>query len=91
MSPLINSMVGKHVIVRTVTNYFTGEIVDADDLFLQLRQPAWVADTGRWTQALTDGGAALSDVEPYPDPVLVGLGAIVDVTEWRHPLPTEVK
>jgi len=81
--------IGASVIVRTVTHYYTGRIValSADEIVLD--DAAWVADTDRWSAALTTG--TLSEVEPYPDPVSLARGAIVDVTEWRHDLPRTVK
>lgn len=33
----------------------------------------------------------LDEVEPYPDPVSIARGAIVDATLWRHALPRTVK
>jgi hypothetical protein len=80
---------GDKVIIRTVTNYFTGRIEKIDGGFITLAEAAWVADTGRWHQALTS--SELSEVEPYPAGVAVALGAIVDLSPWNHDLPTKVK
>jgi len=72
--------------VRTVTLYYTGRLVAADGQWLTLEDVAWVADTGRWSTALTTG--TLVEVEPYPDGrVLVAVGAVVDVCSWAHELP----
>jgi hypothetical protein len=80
---------GKNVFVRTVTNYFTGRLVGhTPDGLLVLEDAAWVVDTGRFGNALATG--ELDEVEPYPDgPVVVG--AVVDVSEWRHALPREAR
>ena len=82
--------IDKKVFVRTVTNYFTGLLVAVTDQSLILEQAAWVADTGRFSAGLADG--TLSEVEPYPDgPVLVARGAVIDLCEWRHELPRDVR
>lgn len=57
--------------------------------FLELDEAAWVADTGRYNEAVSKG--LLGEVEPVDGPYLVGLGAIMDACEWRFPLPREVK
>ena len=81
--------VGNTVLIRTVTNYYTGRIAAFTDAEILLDDAAWVADTGHFTNALTTG--TLSDVEPYVGPVVVSRGALVDCCDWRHPLPRQVK
>lgn len=77
--------VGESVIIRTVTHYFTGRVVAESDRWIALDDAAWVADTGRFAEALRMG--TLSEVEPYPGPCLVAVGAVVDVAPWPHELP----
>lgn len=81
--------VGNAIFVRTVTGYYTGRLAEITATDLLLAEAAWIADTGRWNNALVTG--QLDDVEPYPDPVSVSRGSVVDVTTWNHPLPREVK
>jgi hypothetical protein len=81
--------VGDKVIVRTVTHYYTGEIVTLTDKYLGLGTAAWIADTGRWYDALATG--SLNEVEPMPHGVVVNLGAMVDISPWVHALPTTQK
>ena len=83
---------GSKVIIRTVTHYYVGEVVESgSEGYVGLVKCSWVADTGRWHIALRDG--TLSEVEPYPagDVVLVNLGAVVDIAPWAHELPTKAK
>ena len=86
---------GKPVFVRTVTHHYTGRLGSLGEptqphLFIELTDAAWIADDGRFADALKDG--KLNEVEPYPDgPVLLGLGAILDISEWHHDLPREQK
>jgi hypothetical protein len=77
------------VVIRTVTHYYTGKVVEVQHGFVILDDAAWIADTGRWSEFLANGTP--SEVEPFPDLVAVSLGAIVDVTRWAHPLPREMK
>ena len=81
---------GKNYIFRTVTMFVVGEVVEVGEHEIKLKDAAWVADTGRWAQALKDG--TLDEVEPMPDGEwFVGLGAVVDAGPWNHPLPRDVK
>lgn len=54
--------------VRTVTHYYTGRVVGVSDKAILLEDAAWIADTGRFADALRTG--ILSEVEPYPDGVI---------------------
>jgi hypothetical protein len=75
----------KGYLVRTVTTYICGRLVAIYDAELVFEDAAWVADTGRFSDALKNG--ALSEVEPMPGPVIVARGAIADAGEWNHTLP----
>jgi hypothetical protein len=81
--------VGNTVLVRLVTHYITGHIVEVGDGYAILETAAWIADTGRWYDALKTG--TLNEVEPCLDRVEIGLGAVVDAHPWRHALPTSQK
>jgi hypothetical protein len=80
---------GETVYIRTVTHHYIGRIIAITDTDFKLENASWVADSGRWSQALNTG--LLSEVEPYPDTVCVMRGAIVDLSPWTHDTPTEVK
>ena len=91
---LLDKLVGKNVFVRTVTHHFTGRLASHDAHFLELEEAAWeeaawIADDGRFTQALANG--SLDEVEPYPGTCLVATGALIDVSEWLHALPRDQK
>lgn len=74
---------GRLYFIRTVTMYCIGELVSIDNHEVTLKNAAWVADTGRFSEALRIG--RLSEVEPYPDGLaIVGRGAIVDACLWLH-------
>ena len=80
---------GTSVFVRTVTYHYTGRIVAITDSDIVLEDAAWVADSGRFANALATG--TLNEVEPYPDRVIIARGGIVDCCEWKHPLPRKTK
>ncbi len=82
-------VIGESVLIRTLTYHSTGRVVAVCGDFVVLEDAAWIADTGRFTQAINDG--ALSEVEPVNGPVRVKLSNIVDVFHWAHPLPREQK
>lgn len=85
----MESLIGKNVFIRTVTHYHVGRLVSADKKFLRLADASWVADTGRFNEALANG--RLNEVERFRDDVYVSVGAVIDVTEWAHTLPTANK
>ena len=81
--------IGQAYLIRTVTQYLIGLLVEVHDQELVLEGASWVACTGRFAAALETG--KLEEVEPYPDGrVIVGRGAITDCGEWRHDQPRKV-
>lgn len=81
--------VGENYLIRTVTMIQIGKLESIGDKELVLSNASWIADTDRFHNALKDG--KLREVEPFIDNVIVGRGAIVDATIWRHELPREQK
>ena len=79
---------GKNILIRTVTNFYTGRVIEENSKFLRLEKAAWIADTGRFSDALAS--SIFGEVEPYPRPVIVMKAAMVDVTEIGE-LPTKQK
>jgi hypothetical protein len=81
-------MVGGKWFIRTVTFHHVGLVVRRVGEFLVLKDASWVADSGRFMDALKNG--ALSEVEPVGD-ALVNVSSIVDAFPWIHDLPTRQK
>jgi O-acetylhomoserine/O-acetylserine sulfhydrylase-like pyridoxal-dependent enzyme len=83
--------VGNDVFIRTVTGYYTGKIVAIEGGDILLDQAAWIADTGRFSQAVASG--QFSEVEPYPDGTIVAVSraSYVDASVLRGPLPRTQK
>ena len=81
--------IGLDYLIRTVTMMYTGTVLDITDTEILLGGAAWIADSGRYADALEKG--TLNEVEPYPDTVIISRSAIVDAARWKHPLPREQK
>lgn len=81
--------IGRAYLIRTVTMMLTGRLVYLDDKELILEDAAWIADSGRFSEALTTG--KLSEVEPFPYEVIIGRGSLIDACFWDFKLPREVK
>jgi hypothetical protein len=72
--------IGQHYLIRTVTMIDTGRLVAVTPHELVLEDAAWIADTGRFAQALQS--ESFSEVEPFPDGrLIIGRGAIVDAVQ----------
>ena len=81
-------LVGNQFLFRTVTYHCVGKVVRFVGRFAVLKDASWIADTGRFTQAIKDG--TLNEVEPVGE-MFVNLDTVVDMFPWRHKLPTEQK
>ena len=81
-------MIGKSWFIRTVTYHLVGRIVRVAGGFFVLEDASWVADSGRFMQAIKNG--TLSEVEPVGT-ALVNISATTDIFPWRHPLPKDQK
>lgn len=83
--------VGKNYFIRTVTHHYTGKLIKVFRNELVLMDAAWIADDGRFMNALEQG--TLNEVEPFPDnqEVIIGRGSVIDATVWNHALPRKQK
>ena len=81
--------IGTAYFVRTLTYHIVGKLVKKTGTFLVFKDAAWVADSGRFTQAIDTG--TLSEVEPVSVTVFVNTQNICDAFEWKHKLPREQK
>lgn len=82
---------GADYFIRTVTHHHTGKLIAVTPNELVLVDAAWIADDGRFADAIAKG--TLNEVEPFPAGlhVIIGRGSIVDAVRWMHPLPREQK
>jgi len=74
--------VGKNYLIRTVTMIDTGRLVAVTQQELVLEDAAWIADTGRFADAVAK--AEFGEVEPFPDGrVILGRGAVIDAVQIK--------
>lgn len=83
--------IGKAYLIRSVTHINIGIVKTVGDNEIILSSASWIADTGRYHDALKYGTDKLNEVEPYLDDVIINRSAVVDATIWRHSPPTEQK
>lgn len=81
-------MVGSKFYFRTVTYHQVGEVKKIVGRFAFLKNASWVADSGRFMEAIKNG--TLSEVEPVGD-AFVNLDTVVDFFPWKHSLPKDQK
>ena len=84
----LKDLIGKKWFFRTVTYHSVGKVVKITGNFLQLKNASWVADSGRFMQAIKNG--TLNEVEPVGD-CFVNIQSIIDFFPWKHSLPKDQK
>ena len=80
--------VGEKYFIRTVTYHLTGRVKQIIGKFIILEDAAWIADSGRFSEAITKG--VLDEVEPVKE-WIVNSDSITDAGKWEFKLPREVK
>jgi len=74
--------IGDIYLIRTVTMIDTGRLVGVTSQELILEDAAWIADTGRFADALKS--AQFNEVEPFPDgKVIIGRGSVIDAVKIK--------
>ena len=81
-------MVGSKFFFRTVTYHLVGEVKKVVGRFVQLKNASWIADSGRFMNAIKDG--TLNEVEPV-GVAFLNMDTVTDFFPWIHKLPTEQK
>ena len=76
--------IGKAYFLRTVTYHLVGTVKEIKGQFLVLENASWIADSGRFMQAIQEG--KLAEVEPVGD-AFVNITTVTDAFPWVHPLP----
>lgn len=84
----LTDLIGMKLFIRTVTYHLTGHVVAKIGGFLQLEEAAWIADSGRFQQALQTGN--FSEVEPVGT-AFVNLNSVTDFFPLDCPLPKKQK
>ena len=84
----LDELVGKSFFFRTVTYHLIGKVTKRIGMFLQLDNASWIADSGRFMNAIKEG--KLNEVEPVGQ-AFINLESVTDFFPWKHKLPTEQK
>lgn len=86
-----HKLIGKNVIVRTVTMIYTGKLVSVDVTDLVLVDVAWIPQTERYADFVAMG--AVRECEPYPDglEVIISRGGLLDTCVLSKQLPRSQK
>lgn len=79
---------GDKLFLRTVTYHLVGEVTAVDGDWLTLKDAAWIADSGRFMEAIKHG--RLAEVEPVGQ-AFVNVATVTDAFPWVHGLPLEQK
>ena len=80
---------GDKVFIRTLSYHYTGGVVRDTGVFLELKDCAWIADSGRFSTAIEKG--ELKEIEPLKDGTKIMYSNIVDCIPWEHDLPKDKK
>ena len=83
--------IGKKYFIRTVTYFTIAEVENIIGGFLVFKKStiSWIADTGRFQQAMNDG--ELNEVEPVKAAGGLNINSITDYFEWSFDLPRTQK
>ena len=84
----LQDMVGEKYFFRTVTYHLTGRVKKIIGSILELENAAWIADSGRFMQAIKNG--ELKEVEPVGQ-AYVNINSVTDFFPWKHKLPEHQK
>ncbi len=72
--------VGENYLIRTVTMIDAGKLVRVTNQELVLKDASWIADTGRFADALEK--LNFNEVEPFPAGyVIIGRGSVIDAVK----------
>jgi hypothetical protein len=82
-------VVGGKYFIRTVTYFATGKVKRIVGKFLVLEDAAWIADTGRFSDAMSKG--IMDEVEPVECEMFLNTDSITDAFVWDKKLPKEQK
>jgi hypothetical protein len=81
-------LVGGAYYFRTVTYHLIGKVRKIVGRFAYLESASWIADSGRFMNAIKDG--TLNEVEPVGF-AFVNLDTVTDFFPWEHSIKLEQK
>lgn len=87
---MLKELEGTKLFIRTVTYHILGKVEKIEDGMIKLVDASWIADSGRFSNAIKEGEKVLNEIEPVGK-AFVSIGSIVDMFPWEHDLPTKQK
>lgn len=81
--------IGENYFIRTVTMHLVGKVMRVTDKEILLEDASWIADSGRFHEALSSG--EFEEIEPFVNAVIVNRNSVIDATIFSHALPKEAK
>ena len=79
--------VGEKYFIRTVTHAHSGKVKYSSGQFLVLENAAWIADTGRFYDAIKN--TEFDEIEPFTNDLILNMESIIDATIISGSLPEE--
>lgn len=76
---------GKCYYVRTLTDHWVGRCVKVGPFCVTMEEAAWIADSGRLADFMTNGKAANMEIEPVGEITCRWIAFL----PWPHPLFTK--
>lgn len=74
--------IGQPYLIRTVTMIDIGRVVEVTDQEIVLEEAAWIADTGRFSEALES--CNFNEVEAFPDgKVILNRSSVIDAVRIK--------
>lgn len=86
----LKDLIGKKLFIRTVTYHILGKVEKIIGNVAQLSKASWIADSGRFSEAIKNGFGSSAEIEPLGE-WFVNLNSAVDFGEWKHELPNKVQ
>lgn len=91
--PTIPVEVGKAYLFRTIGYHWLGRVIAVNGRWLTIDDASWVADTGRYSEAISGkiGSLSSSELEPSPRPVLLNSDHVTDAVSYPFEIPRSLK
>jgi hypothetical protein len=86
-------VIGTAYLFRTIGYHWLGRVKAISGKFLILTEASWIADTGRYSEALEGKITSLpsSEIEPAKRDVIINSDHITDASEYPFQLPKDLK
>ena len=80
-------VIGQNYLIRTVTMTVCGKLEKITPIEMVLSNASWIADSGRFHDALKNGFSESAEIEPFINNAIVNRSSLVDATKYDHKLP----